>query len=438
MLCHGEVFRLRPAPAQLTSFYLHIAAGGAAGAFLVAVIAPLVFDRFLELQLGLWLLTYFVGVISFQHRSVSLAYGTAAGALAATILVPALKAMEKNGDRSFSAFGEQLQEYYVANWGFIAFIAGAFLLGVVGRRGWAREWRWRVGNFLMLFSVGLGILLVVQIRRDSENTVSTSRDFYGVLKVFEHDADDADMHHYTLVHGATSHGLQFVAEPQASWPTTYYGETSGIGLAIEQLSPLPRRNIGLVGLGTGTVAIYGRLGDHVRIYEIDPHVEKLARTRFTYLARSAAHVDVVIGDARLSMERELENHQPQNFDVLALDAFSSDAIPVHLLTKEAFAIYFAHLKPDGVLAVHTSNRYLDLQPVVEQLARHFGFSTLLVNDSPPAKKWWLFRSTWILVARNPAVLANPDLRAAAGPQLTSLHHVGLGTDDYTSLYEILK
>jgi hypothetical protein len=296
----------------------------------------------------------------------------------------------------------------------------------------------RTGNFLMLFSVLLGVLFLAQIRKDSGEAISSTRGFYGVLKVFEHNASDPDLHYYTLVHGVTSHGLQFTSEPQATWPTTYYSETSGIGLAIEHLPPLPRRNLGLVGLGTGTLASYGRIGDNVRIYEIDPLVEKLARSRFTYLAHSPADVKVVLGDARLSMERELAEDKKQSFDVLALDAFSSDAIPIHLLTKEAFTIYLSHLKPSGVIAVHTSNRYLDLEPVVNALAKEFGLNVVTIVDNPPTKKWWVFRSTWMLLTKDEGLLNRPEIRDAADKDEPSMKTVAVWTDDHASVYEILK
>ncbi|HYD84672.1 MAG TPA: fused MFS/spermidine synthase, partial [Opitutus sp.] len=418
MLCHGELFRLRPAPARITSFYLHIAAGGAVGGFLVAVVAPLVFDRYLELHLGLWLLSYFVGVLAFRHRSRSLAFGTGAGAFASVLVLPILDALAAKPDDLSLETLLQLQEFFREHWTFIVFLAVAFLIGAIGRRGWIREWDLRVGNFLMLFSVGLGILLIAQVRHDSRDAVLTSRDFYGVLKIFEHNQDQPEFRYKTLVHGVTSHGLQFSNDPMAAWPTTYYGEASGVGLVISQLPPQRPHHLGLVGLGTGTVAIYGRGGDRVRIYEIDPAVERLARTEFTYLARSPAKVDVILGDARLSMERELERGESQQFDVLALDAFSSDAIPVHLLTKEAFAIYLRHLKPGGVIAVHTSNRYLDLQPVVENLGRHLGLASVTVGDSPSDKEWWIFRSTWVLLSSNAAALESDEFHDSAEPPST--------------------
>ena len=437
MLCHGELFQLRPSPRHLTSFYLHIAAGGAAGAFFVAIVAPLVFSRYLELQIGIWLLTYLVGALAFRHRSLALAFGTAAGAFAATFILPFLEATaSRSGDRSFSVIFQQIRAFYAEHWSFIAFLAAAFLIGVLDRRGFVRQWQLRVGNFLMLFSVGIGILFVAQVRKDSASAITTMRNFYGVLKVFEYNRDLPDQHYHSLVHGVTSHGLQFASPPQSKWATTYYGPTSGVGHAIDHLPAREPWHIGLVGLGTGTVAAYGRAGDRVRVYEIDPQVEELARSRFTYLEDTPAEVHVVMGDARLSMEHELERNEPQHFDVLALDAFSSDAIPAHLLTVEAFSAYFAHLKPNGILAIHTSNRYLDLQPVVETAAAHFGYSTVTISDSPDDKNWWLFRSTWVLVTKNEAILGNEPLLLGAEP--VSDRKVSLWTDDHTSLYEILK
>ena len=436
MLCHGELFQLRPSPARLTAFYLHIAAGGAAGSFFVAIVAPLVFARYLELQIGLWLLSYVIGALAFRHRSLGMAFGTAAGGIAATLVLPFLSATEKRQGITFTKFWTELSEFYQEHWSFVAFLVAAFLIGVLDRRGWVREWQLRVGNFLMLFSVGLGILFVAQVRKDSAAAISTARNFYGVLKVFEHNPDLPEQHYYSLVHGVTSHGLQFANPPQSTWVTTYYGEDSGVGVAMNHLPQRRAWHIGIVGLGTGTVAAYGRPGDRVRVYEINPQVEELARSRFSYLDDSPAEVDVVMGDARLSMERELAKQQPQQFDVLALDAFSSDAIPAHLLTKEAFETYFAHLKSDGVLAVHTSNRYLDLQPVVETLARHFGYKALTISDSPPDKSWWLFRSTWVLVTKSEAMIGDETLSLRADSP--SDRKVSLWTDDQTSIYEILR
>jgi hypothetical protein len=446
MICHGEVYQLRPSPRFLTSYYLLLSAGGALGGLLVAVVAPAVFSDYHELQLGLWALSYLLGVLCFRQRSWSLAFGAGAGAMITTFVLPILRSRFDDG---FSIMEEWLRFYrlptgsaFPVGQGF--FIFGFLVLFVTAafdpeRRRLLREWRPRLVGFVMVLSVGLGIVLLVQARATQRQPIiAASRNFYGALKVFEYNADDPEDHYYLLLHGATTHGLQFTAPEKQMIPTTYYGENSGVGLAIKHLPrPAGERRLGLVGLGTGTLASYGTHGDYLRIYEINPAVERLARTRFQYLPRCAAKVDVIMGDARLSMEREIAAHESQQFDLLALDAFSSDAIPVHLLTKESFALYLQHLRPDGVLAVHTSNRYLDLRPVVERLAREFSLSVATIHDDDETS-WWIYRTTWILVTKNKALLEEPEIRDVTDSPATYRRPPPLWTDDHTSLYPILR
>ncbi|MDB6166897.1 MAG: integral rane protein-like protein, partial [Lacunisphaera sp.] len=219
--------------------------------------------------------------------------------------------------------------------------------------------------------------------------------------------------------------------------TTYYPATSGIGMAFNNMPTTPRR-IGLVGLGTGTLAVYGRKDDYLRIYEINPAVQKLATTYFTHIKQTPAKVEVAMGDARLVMEREIAEHGSQQFDLLALDAFSSDAIPVHLLTKEGFEIYLQQIKPDGIIAVHISNRYLDLRPVVEKLAENFGMGVVSISDDDEPE-WWIYATTWLLVSKNKAFLDQPAIRDRAdGPDSRAGALAPLWTDDFTNLYSILK
>ena len=236
--------------------------------------------------------------------------------------------------------------------------------------------------------------------------------------------------------GVTNHGLQFAAPAQSMRRTTYYGENSGVGRAIGLLPANRSRRLGFVGLGAGTLAAFGRLGDKVRFYEINPAVVSLATSVFSYATRTAAKVEIVLGDARLSMERELAAGEAQHFDLLALDAFSSEAIPVHLLTREAFEIYLKQLAPNGVIAVHISNRYLNLRPVVEGLAHEFGLGVVTILDDP--KNWWLYRSTWVLVSSNQGLLANPRLIDAADIAAATDQHKVIWTDDHASIFKILK
>ena len=190
--------------------------------------------------------------------------------------------------------------------------------------------------------------------------------------------------------------------------------------------------IGVIGLGAGTLVAYGRPGDAVRVYEINPQVVDLALKEFSYLGDTQAALDVILGDARLSLEAE----PPQNFDVLALDAFSSDAIPVHLLTAEAFEVYFRHLKPGGILAVHISNRYLDLKPVLKEAAAKFGKEARIVEDESNGEKG-TYGTTWVLFADSAAAFEQPPLEGAV-EALTAERPIRLWTDDYSDLYAILK
>ena len=188
-----------------------------------------------------------------------------------------------------------------------------------------------------------------------------------------------------------------------------------------------------MGLGVGTLAAYGEQGDYMRFYEINPDVKCLAETQFTYLKDSRADVDIVLGDARLSMEAE----PPQQFDVLILDAFTSDAIPVHLLTKEAFDIYRAHLKPDGVIAIHISTVHLDLQPVLFKLAEHFGFKSVWIKNAENETEG-TYSSDWVLLTNNKDFLQLRQIRDAASQPEGDLGRVGLWTDERVNLFEILK
>jgi hypothetical protein len=437
MVCHGELYQLKPSPKYLTSFYLAISAGGALGGFLVAIVAPAVFTDFHELPLGLWLVTYLVGVLSFRHGSRRLAYGAAVGLMLTTFALPVVRAQFSDG---LTVADEWLLLYRHYGW----FILGGLLifLGCAmdsRTRKLATSWQPRLGGFVMTLSVVVGLLVIVEWRTSmGADVVDSSRNFYGTLKVYDYDADDPENHYYLLLHGATTHGLQYTADDKAMRHTTYYGETSGVGLALTHLpTPPGQRRIGLVGLGTGTLASYGTAGDYLRIYDINPAVVQLATTRFTYLKRCPAKVDIALGDARLSMERELAAGAPQRFDLLALDAFSSDAIPVHLLTQEAFAVYMRELKPGGILAVHTSNRYLDLRPVVERLAAEYGLKAATISDDEERESW-VYRTTWILVTKNQTFLETPAINAVAEYPDESAKPGPLWTDDHASLFQIMR
>ena len=261
-------------------------------------------------------------------------------------------------------------------------------------------------------------------------TIVTARNFYGVLRVQESGAGPS--RHRSLIHGTILHGTQYLAPELRRQPTTYYTETSGVGRVLESLNPrVQPLKVGVIGLGTGTIAAYGAKGDTYRFYDINPAVIRIAGTEFTYLADSDATIETVLGDARLSLEREA----PQQFDLLAIDAFSSDAIPVHLITSEALGLYIRHMKPDGVIAFHVTNRYLDLVPVVAALARAHGMQAVWVRDEGDAPL--ASSSDWVLVSNNSALLSNPRITEATKP-IEERPDWRLWTDDFNNLFQVLR
>jgi hypothetical protein len=362
MICHGELYRLRPDAGHLTSFYLMVSVGGAFGGLFVNLIAPFIFTGYWEFYLA-WLLTIVLLIVmlfsfisdhvDFQARSMSL----------------------------------------------------AFLIGVV------------------LLAFGLD---------PYQNAMFAERNFYGVIRVREFSPNALAM-----IHGATVHGVQFLDE--RSRPTTYYIEDSGVGLVLLNHPKRGNLKVGVLGLGTGTVATYGTAGDTYRFYEINPVVVRLAEGEdgyFTFLQDSLADITVVEGDARISLEQELAAGENQNFDVLVLDTFSSDSIPVHLVTREALALYLQHLAPDGVIAAHISNRHLDLQPVFWQLAQEYHLH--IVRISALAVEEGDFPSEWLLLTSNESILELPQIQSSAVDYLDYSTSVRLWTDDYSNLFQILK
>jgi spermidine synthase len=376
MICNGELVRLKPAPQHLTGFYLMTSIGGALGGVFVNLVAPLIFRGYWELLVGLAAAWVLLAVQSF---------------LGETARLP-----------------RRLQFGYRTLLGSLAVAAvlfsGYYISGVFSEARLAR------------------------------------RNFYGVIRVNEVNADDPALRAYAMIHGITQHGFQFTAAGKRGLTTTYYVESSGGGLAILNH---PRAGqglrVGVLGLGAGTLAAYGQSGDAYRFYEINPLVVELAEGQggyFSFLADSRADVTVVLGDARLSLENELAAGERQDFDVLVLDTFSSDSIPVHLVTQEAFALYLEHLDAQGILAAHITNQHLDLQPVLWQLADHYRLSRVLIET--PGDGVRAFRSIWMLLARDPSLLEIPAIARAAAPLEGYETPIRLWTDDYSNLFQILK
>jgi SAM-dependent methyltransferase len=279
----------------------------------------------------------------------------------------------------------------------------------------------------LVFTLGAEVW---QIKEFYSNTLLAKRNFYGVLRVQEF--GEGSSLHRSLIHGTILHGTQYLAPDLARSPTTYYTQTSGIGRVLESLHPSMRPlKVGIIGLGAGTIATYGSKGDIYRFYDINPAVIRIANRDFTYLKGSDATIQTALGDARLTLEREA----PQQFDVLAIDAFSSDAIPMHLLTSEALAIYRKHMKPGGIIAFHVTNRYLDLAPVVAGLAQAQGLHAVMIYDDSDDGMTSI--SDWILVTDDAKSLQAPQISEVSIP-VELRPDLKLWTDDFNNIVQVLK
>ncbi len=372
VFCHGELHRLRPAPRYVTSFYLFISAGGALGAIFVGIVAPLVFPANYEFACGL----LFTSVL-------------------------ALAVTWKDG-------------------------------GLWPRERVAVTALWRLG--WLAASGAMVAVIVMQARGYRDDAIVQVRSFYGALRVTETNTDPQLGMDRTLINGTILHGEQFFAAAWRKAPTTYYAEDSGVGLALRYCCAGRPKRVGIVGLGAGTVAAYGRPGDVFRFYEINPQVVRIARGLFAYLPESKADIEIVPGDARLSMAQE----PPQNYDVIVVDAFSGDAIPVHLLTTQAIKLYQSHLRPGGILAVHISNWYLNLAPVVQQQADYAGLQALQISSETTEDRREIeFNADWVLVTADKRFLARKEI-AAAGDVIKNKPGLRLWTDDYNSLLPLIQ
>ena len=347
MFCHGELARRKPDTAQLTGFYVMVALGGALGGIFVGLVAPRLFDRFLELPI----------------------------AIAGCVI-----------------------------------LAMSLLYGLPPRR---------IVRLAVLAAVG--VVFAAKVNDARGNTLVRERNFYGALEVTQ----TGDLR--VLNSGVIQHGSEFMDPARSRQATAYYGPESGVAQAIRAMGDRPLR-VALIGLGTGALAAYARPGDLYRFYELNPAVIDLARTQFRYLSESAGKIEVVAGDGR----RELSRAPGGWFDMVILDAFSGDSIPAHLLTREASAIYFGRLKRDGVVAVHITNRYVNLEGVVRGPAEETGRRVLVIESgADPAQA--THSATWMVITGNREVLARLDdtARRPTAP-------ARIWTDDFSNLFGVLR
>ena len=357
LFLHRELYQRRPAPRHLTSFYFHVAAGGAIGATLVSIVAPLLLSANYDVAIGL-LITAALGLVA------------------------------------------------------------AWPGGRVTRVVWA------------LLLVDAVVLVGSQVDSD-RGALLRERNFYGSVRVTHaHEPPKAAVR--ALYHGVVVHGRQILHPDFRRMPITYYAPSSGLGLALGQCCQGRPRRIGVIGLGTGSAAVYGHPGDTIRFYEIDRAIVDIATSYFTYLRDSPATIETVLGDARVSLAAEA----PQRYDVLVVDAFSGDAVPAHLMTVQALELYRRHLAAGGIMAFHVSNNFLTLAPVVEQLARNAGMQTVRVITQEDQTRLVLY-SDWVLVTSNAEFLADSTV-VRARRTISVPPGLRLWTDDYSSLFPIIK
>jgi hypothetical protein len=439
MVCHGELAQLKPSTGFLTLFYLMLASGGVLGGIVVALLAPHLFPGFWEYQAGLLAATLLVLRVLIRDKNSWLQTSGVRGALAVlatAVLMPVCVVLGVPG----------LQSGRKSVFFIVALLA---LLFLVSRRRHGRELRAQVPGQNVAFYCGAAIFILTlvlagSLRARSVNVIASFRNFYGVLTVRSQDFDNPMKRAYALSHGLTVHGYQFQAESKRRLPTSYFGTGSGIGLAMKYLQAKPVGNsaglrTGVIGLGIGTIAAYGRAGDFIRFYEINPQVIRLATDSpyFTYVPDSAAKIEIVSGDGRISLERELQRGEGHDLDVLVIDAFSGDAIPVHLLTKESFEIYLQRLKePGGILAIHVSNRFLDLKRVVFRVAEELGIPCVWIQSEQTDLNTSI--SDWMLLSHDAAFLNSTDVQESRGIEKPRAPRARLWTDDYSNLFQVLK
>ena len=388
---HSRLYDLRPDPSQLTGFYLVMSAGGALGGLFTALIAPLVFDWAWEHPLLVLAAACLMPLPEVLRWRCMEGVEPVMARIALVLLV------------AMSAFlSYQLNDYALRpETGTVAVLLTVFITGC-GLMLLA--WRWAFVAALAMAMVGQGGIWTIRASLHGDRT----RSYFGIYTVRDYPDSNVRM----LSHGTTLHGQQSLDSARRDDPLTYYGPTSGVSIAMQAVPAIagPDARIGVIGLGTGSLACLARPGQHWTFFEIDPVVLRYSQDgTFTFLRDCAPHAAIRLGDARL----ELQHAAPGSFDVLTLDAFSSDAIPMHLLTREAFAIDLRALSPSGLLIVHISNRYIDLGPVISAEAKAAGLTGLSRLDMPKDMERYT-PSRWLVLSRDPAAIRTLAQQAPSG------------------------
>jgi hypothetical protein len=434
MVCHGEIALTKPAPEHLTLFYLWISVGGALGGGLVSLVAPRVFSGLWEFPLGILVVGVLILALArrdrqswWQESSVWMPVAVVALGL---LMVPMM------------AFALELRSrFFSYAWCGTTAVVLAGCAVTLGHYASTQRVAWSHGQFATRAGAVLALLILgaaswVGVHASLGDVVARSRNFYGTLAVLRWHSPIGD--YLTLRDRMVEHGMQFLNPQFAREPAGYYGPNSGISLVLRD-HPARSMRIGVVGLGTGEIAAFAKPGDVVRYYEINPDVIRYSQgsgAYFTYLQNCEGKVELAEGDARLSLEHEAERGQLQQFDVLVLDAFSGDAIPVHLLTREAFQVYLKHLRSNNsILALHVTNRSLDLSWEVALLARESHLS--LVRIYRPWLRSFSSKTDWILLSREAESLNTPQIKAA-GSVVPWRPDLPVWTDDFSNLLSVLR
>jgi Flp pilus assembly protein TadD len=383
MVCHGQLADDRPAESRLTEFYLWMSLGGVLGGLFNALVAPLVFSDAVEYPLML-------AVACLLRPSMAAPRGL--GAWARHVVLPTAVLLVCGGLTWL--LRSQLRPM---EWGYADI--PAIKMGLVASAAVAAFF---ARGHAIYFATAVAALLAISMwyPEDQGQLLHAERSFFGVLRV----ADDPLWNAHQLMHGSTCHGSQSIGQHEQHNPWAYYNREGPLGRIFQALLPhRPLADIGVLGLGAGAIAAYGQPGERITFYEIDPAVERIARNPqyFTYLADSRAKVEVVLGDARLA----LVHGPPRNFDLLVLDVFSSDSVPIHLITREAIKIYLDRLTDHGLLAIHISSRYLNLKPILGRLAKDANLAARIGVDSYARGGIRRFASEWVVMARRQQDLA---------------------------------